>query len=648
MGIENKIIGLSIDWLQRLAQKAMGDRKVDYKEITDILDQDPDGLMKLYVEPDFQAYNPANATEDEPDDVESVFRVPANKWLNGFLVKPKMKDGRHVAFVLSDAGMGKTSLLVMLKATSLYSFWPDMKFKLLRLGSETLEGIKSCSDTVNTVLLLDSLDEDPEAFGRIEERLRELLMATTGFRQVVITCRTQFFPLQNAFEFNGARIKIGGFTCRLAYLSLFSEFQIDQYLTNLYSREGEEKEKAKNLIISMRSLRMRPMLLAHVEDLLEVQGSVRAWTPYTTHEALISAWVDREQRKGLSVGADQLRDACRVMAVQLQRSGERTIDADSLASLLVREKVPDAIMNVKDFGGRSLLNLNSDGEYRFAHYSIQEFLVADYMARCPEKMAQYSGDIRYSDELVNFLRSFTRIRPANWMANFSWAFFGGANLSGANFTKTVFRGANLQGADFSEADLSGADFTEADLRGTRFGQANLRRASLGKVDFRRANLNAADLSRAKLLQANLAGAKLIETDLSGGDLRLTNLTNADASRADLSDALLREASLVATTLSKANFRQADLREADLREANLTGADFTGADLRGANLMFSEENVDAEPKLFDTKGDKFTLIAEERRPQHWPAQAQAAERINWQKNLPKGHPQRYLQRSIYGR
>ena len=30
-----------------------------------------------------------------------------------------------------------------------------------------------------------------------------------------------------------------------------------------------------------------------------------------------------------------------------------------------------------DFGGRSLLNRTSNKEYRFAHYSIQEFFVAN-------------------------------------------------------------------------------------------------------------------------------------------------------------------------------------------------------------------------------------------------------------------------------
>lgn len=563
MGVAERVVaGLGVGWIQKLLDRALSRRREDRKEITDLINVDIDQFKRLYIEPDFQPYNPANAEDDEEDEVESKFRIAAYEWLDSFLVDPKRKDGRHVAFILSDAGMGKTSLLAMLKLSSMSipTFWPGMNFKLLKLGPSTLDDIKGLESTmamVQTVLLLDSLDEDPAAFGRIDDRLEEILRATQEFRQVIVTCRTQFFPLQNTFERNGARIKIGGFTCRIVYLALFSEDQCDAYLAKVFPKRPSEMSAARKLIQSMKSLRMRPMLLAHVEDLMERSDEVEEWVPFTIHRALVETWLDREERKKKGVKAEELREACRMMAIHLQRSGDRTISVDGLALLLARESVPDAIRNVQEFGGRSLLNLNSDGEYRFAHYSIQEFLVVDHMAKYPERMAEYSGQVRYSEELVEFLRSFSNLSEAQeWKANLSVANLSRADLSRANLIQ-----ADLNRADFSDARLVGANLSEADL-----SEADLHGALLFG-----ANLRGVFLLLADLHGANLSEAVLIEAKLAGANLNAANLSAANLNAADLSGANLRGAKLIGADLIGANLIQADLSEADLSEADLRGA-----------------------------------------------------------------------------
>jgi hypothetical protein len=81
------------------------------------------------------------------------------------------EGGRNQMFILSDAGMGKTSLLLMLKLTHLTRFWPQQYHcELLKLGADTLDRVKALRAAGDTVLLLDALDEDRTAWGKIEQR----------------------------------------------------------------------------------------------------------------------------------------------------------------------------------------------------------------------------------------------------------------------------------------------------------------------------------------------------------------------------------------------------------------------------------------------------------------------------------------------
>ena len=138
-------------------------------------------------------------------------------------------------FILADSGMGKSSVLMMLKLAHINSFWPKgYQCVLLKLGPETIAEIESIRSKRNTILLLDALDEDPLAWDKIEDRLSDLLAASHNFRRVIISCRTQFFSAgRDPFNHKG-RVEVGGFICPVIYLSLFSEQQINQYLHYRY------------------------------------------------------------------------------------------------------------------------------------------------------------------------------------------------------------------------------------------------------------------------------------------------------------------------------------------------------------------------------------------------------------------------------
>ena len=87
-----------------------------------------------------------------------------------------------------------------------------------------LEDIEKVKDKENTILLLDAYDEDLEAIKDHQKRLNEILSKVHKFREIVITCRTQFFPSEKeepdrtGYFTGGER---GEYKFQKSYLSVF-------------------------------------------------------------------------------------------------------------------------------------------------------------------------------------------------------------------------------------------------------------------------------------------------------------------------------------------------------------------------------------------------------------------------------------------
>lgn len=338
----------------------------------------PNQLSKYYIEPNCQHVNPADENEDDP---VSTVRSPIFKTLNSFFNKDFAisDDGRNQMFILGDAGMGKSSLLVMLRLTYLQSFWPKgYNCELLKLGQNSIKEISLISDPRKTILLLDALDEDKLAWKRLKERLLELLDATKNFKRVIITCRTQFFPKDQIDPFNRiGRIKIGGYISPLIFISFFDDEQVESYLHKRFPYDQTKIDSAKSIISNMGSLRLRPLLLAYIDGFLEIE--LKDIDELTIYKALIETWLAREERKIIADGrrssADDLLKACCMCAAIMQTNESKELSPDLIKNKISTHKEL-RLVDLLDIGGRSLLNVNSDGNYRFSHYTIQEYLLA--------------------------------------------------------------------------------------------------------------------------------------------------------------------------------------------------------------------------------------------------------------------------------
>ena len=365
-------------WIKKLwaeLRKIRKKRSKELEEINKIVYGDPISLAEYYVEPDCQEVNPM----DREDEDFLAAKEPLMRKIDQFIKKKNLNLGDHILFILSDAGMGKTSILIMLKLMHITSFWPrGHQCVLKKLSKSTLSEIQEIDNKRKTILLLDALDEDHSAFGRINEYLTELLLQTKEFYKVILTCRTQFFPRleRDRFERPGV-VNISGYNCISKYISFFDEDKVETYLKKrfpkalgLFTPYGKIR-KAKDVVSIMGSLRCRPMLLNYIEDLMDRDIETKNNSEYFVYWSLVKSWLDREKVKH-QVPSEKLWNACAILATHMFEKGIRSISEIELDEL-IKEKAE--LKSVKSFEikGRSLLNRNSDGDYRFSHYSIQEF-----------------------------------------------------------------------------------------------------------------------------------------------------------------------------------------------------------------------------------------------------------------------------------
>ena len=178
--------------------KKIQEKDAELIGITDVFGN-VDPLLQYYVEPNCQNINPANLDEDEPD---AVVRTPVFDFLNNYFNREFVveRDVRNQLFILSDAGLGKTSLLLMIKLCELlprvgweHDLENQNQVELIKLDSSALEQVRGIENKNKTILLLDALDEDPLAWQKPEKRLLKILQSSCHFRRVIISCRTQFF-----------------------------------------------------------------------------------------------------------------------------------------------------------------------------------------------------------------------------------------------------------------------------------------------------------------------------------------------------------------------------------------------------------------------------------------------------------------------
>ncbi|MCP4676322.1 MAG: hypothetical protein GY854_12580, partial [Deltaproteobacteria bacterium] len=116
---------------------------------------------------------------------------------------------------------------------------------------------------------------------------------------------------------------------------------------------------------------VRPMLLAYIESLMEEEESYEY--AHQIYEAMVRRWIKRERVKN----KEDLRLFSEAIAVDMYRNQEKRkglfVAADEIGKFAERHGIRLQEFELK---GRSLLNRDAEGRFKFAHKSILEYLLA--------------------------------------------------------------------------------------------------------------------------------------------------------------------------------------------------------------------------------------------------------------------------------
>lgn len=357
---------------------------------------------RVYVRPDCAQVDPANEVEFRK--FASV-REPIFQSVRRFF---DSEQKRHL-LLLADSGMGKTTFCLNF-FVSLRNEQKQMDVALVSLArANSVVAIQNIPSPRTTALILDALDEDPKALVSGADRLTEIMDFCSEFPLVIVTCRSHFFENDAAIPVRTGISRIGprsagrtsSYEFARLYLLPFDENQITLFLKKsfpihqIYSLSG--RRKAKELINAIPDLSARPMLLSLVPEL--IKNNIEPKEIYELYEYMIDQWLIREEKW---VDPKKLLDVSIRIAMHLsiskQTSGVDRVPPEDVRLLNLTNEAFDW----RHLTTRSLLNRDSEGQLKFAHRSIMEFLAV----RGSLEGDHFSRSIVWSDFMRELLLSY--------------------------------------------------------------------------------------------------------------------------------------------------------------------------------------------------------------------------------------------------
>lgn len=449
-----------VRYLNGLTREWKNNRSVDQDLYTPEDTKAKATSQKIYVLPDCQDNDPSHGSP-------ALNRRPLFQEITKLLGPPPQA---RLILVLADSGMGKSSFLLNYYV---YHWRRRARNKHFRLAMVPLvqlnvnEFIKSIPlrERSGTVLFLDGLDEDPAAGRDFKQRSQELVEIASQFRCVVITCRSQFLPeALTGANFEGKARPLGGaiglgggpdLTVRYLYLSQFSDAQVKRYLAARFPRWRFPvlRVRAARAALRFSELVVRPLLLSYIEDLADERSTPKS--AFQVYEIIVDKWLQREVNdKGIVSDKGTLLRFCEELAGELFRSGRDRVPKLELESLANVHPVKPDTREVKE---RSLLHHDSEGNWKFAHRSIMEYLVVKQCSVAP--LGPTSCPNR---PWTNQMRSFAREMLVSGKCK---------RLVGADLRDIDLHGVNLSGVDLRWTNLADVDFHDARLDGAHLAEA---------------------------------------------------------------------------------------------------------------------------------------------------------------------------------
>lgn len=389
--ITTLIVGLA-SWLAGIPQKAFNhvrarirEKRIRLSSASTIYDDATiRAAVNNYVAPKYSSVDPAEY--QEPTAALLDARADLFCAMDAFIEKRNSET--KFLLVLADSGMGKTSFLINYFYKKTSPLWGKNEFLLVSLSHpDALDHVRDFPRTTakSTNLLLDAFDEDTKAIGRAHERLEEIVGQSAAYRTITISCRTQFFLSDDNIPSRTGIARIGAVplneskehTFARMYISPFDNAQVDSYLKMAYPGLWgyRARKNAKEIVRKIPSLSVRPMLLTHIPEL--IRSSRRIETAVDVYDEMVKAWAKRESTW---ISEDALMRLSKELALDFylhrsDRGGEFANPAEvlRLAKAINGGTVSDNVT------ARSLLNRNAAGMFKFAHRSVMEYFITDWI-----------------------------------------------------------------------------------------------------------------------------------------------------------------------------------------------------------------------------------------------------------------------------
>lgn len=452
-----------------------------------------------------------------------------------FFIKDVFKNNipNQYFIILGDCGMGKTTFMIKLYKKYRQKLFKGFNINLIPLSyTNTLSNIDEIEDQRNTILLLDGLDENPSAMENYEEFMHELLDKTEMFYKVIITCRTQFFPNEKAEPYETGKIMFATNNKKnifyKIYISPFSNEDITYYLKKKFKFFNYKKrEKAKEIVEKCPYLMVRPMLLSYIDDLIVSEREYNHL--YQIYEQLVENWVKRE-----AISSEILYNFTQQTAIEMFSNNSIYITSEDMSILCQNYNI-----NLKNIEARSksLLNRNGLGQYKFAHKSIYEFVLA--------KEALQNANFRKIYDFTNldmakiFLGEMLEVDLMNALVlpdisfNFNRLHISNINFSDKNMAQSIFNESIFENCTFANCEMDSSElikckFINCDMKqinfvkvvgeGLKFNNCILVDANFNQAILKRCEIIDSNISHSHFCNANISGSKFIKSNIAYSDL----------------------------------------------------------------------------------------------------------------------------------
>ena len=450
--------------------------------------------------------------------------------LDDYFYKDNLNSNKML--IIADAGMGKTSLLInyfmynfkLLNMKRLLKFYfVPLKIYIIPLGpSNVNKEIDLIEDKENTIICLDAFDEDFEAIDKYPERLKHLIEITGMFKNIIVTCRKNFFDNEDIAIF------LKEFDFRKLTIKSFQEKDVNRYISKHYNFfQQEEKNKAfklKDELYKKDKLEYSPMVISNIPKLIDKFEKNRQCTIYDLYSLMLEKHIERIYervddvvQRWTHINKYSLEQFFNTLAYDMYKNNLFAISEidfkDKLYSYVEKNEVMRTAL-LDSITDNFLLEKTTNNCYQFIHLTILEFL---YLRHFINLDYSYRSKVRWS----NIQKSFTK-------------------------DLILQKAYGISDGDISKISDNKFDLSKADLSNEKKLFLEINKKWPKNILLKDVNLE----------RTNLEEATLIGVDLSGSNLEEANLNKADLTGANLSCANLEKTNLERTKLSKAKFYQA--------------------------------------------------------------------------------------------